>query len=147
MRPRSAGTSSPALRIVLVNKSVPFEEREPPGGYRSAAYRAIVPTGTMPAIDDDGFVLSESEAIAEYLEEKFPVPRMLPDTPRERATARFLSRFHDLHLEPQVRALFAQVAPATRDVATVAARAADIRARVAQLDSLARPRPCAWRKG
>lgn len=133
---------SAKLRIVLVNKNVPFEERMPPGGYKSEAYRAIVPMGTMPAIDDDGFVLSESEAIAEYLEERFPEPRMLPVAPRDRAVSRFLSRFHDLYLEPPVRALFGHVAPAKRDHAVVAARAADIRLRVAQLAAQSMPRPC-----
>ena len=33
----------------------------------------------------------------------------LPGTPLQRAQARFLARFHDLHLEPRVRALFALV--------------------------------------
>ena len=132
---------SAKLRIVLVNKNVPFEERMPPGGYKSETYRAIVPMGTLPAIDDDGFVLSESEAIAEYLEERFPEPRMLPVSARDRAVSRFLSRFHDLHLEPAVRALFGHVAPGKRDQAVVAARAADIRLRIAQLAVQCRPRP------
>ena len=132
---------SAKVRIVLVNKNVPFEERMPPGGYKSEAYRAIVPMGTMPAIDDEGFVLSESEAIGEYLEERFPEPRMLPVSPRDRAVSRFLSRFHDLYLEPPVRALFGQVAPDRRDKAVVAARAADIRLRVGQLAAQCRPRP------
>ena len=132
---------SAKLRIVLVNKNVPFEERMPPGGYKSETYRAIVPMGTLPAIDDDGFVLSESEAIAEYLEERFPEPRMLPVSARDRAVSRFLSRFHDLHLEPAVRALFGHVAPGKRDPGVVAARAADIRLRIAQFAAQCRPRP------
>ena len=132
---------SAKLRIVLVNKNVPFEERMPPGGYKSEAYRAIVPMGTMPAIDDEGFVLSESEAIAEYLDERFPEPRMLPVSVRDRAVSRFLSRFHDLYLEPPVRALFGHVAPGKRDKAVVGARAADIRLRIAQLAAQCRPRP------
>jgi glutathione S-transferase len=126
---------------VLVAKNVAFEEREPPGGYRSDTYRQIVPMGTLPAIVDDGLVLSESEAINEYLEERFPLPAMLPQDPQQRAMSRFLSRFHDLYLEPPVRALFGQVAPVGRDAALVAARVADIRKRVAQLAELSSPRP------
>jgi len=38
---------SAKVRIVLVAKNVAFEEREPPGGYRSESYRNIVPMGTM----------------------------------------------------------------------------------------------------
>ena len=132
---------SAKVRIVLVAKGIAFEERLPPGGYRSDAYRAMVPMGTLPAIDDDGFVLSESEAINEYLEERFPAPRMLPASPQERARARFLSRFHDLYLEPPVRALFAHVAPARRDAVVIGARAAEIRRRLEQLATQSRPRP------
>lgn len=132
---------SAKVRIVLVAKNVAFEEREPPGGYRSESYRNIVPMGTLPAIVDDGLVLSESEAINEYLEERFPSPAMLPRDPQQRAMTRFLSRFHDLYLEPPVRALFGQVAPAGRDVALVADRLAEIRKRVAQLAELSGPRP------
>ena len=134
---------SAKVRIVLAVKGIAFEEREPPGGYRSEAYRALVPMGTVPAIDDDGFVLSESEAIAEYLEERFPEPALLPADPRDRARSRFLSRFHDLHLEPHVRALFAHVDPAKRDAAYVEARMADIRRRIAQLDGFVAAAPYA----
>ena len=81
---------SAKVRIVLLSKNVSFHEIEPPEGYRSEAYRAIVPTGTMPAINDEGYILAESEAINEYLEECYPAPRMLPTPPRDRATARFL---------------------------------------------------------
>ena len=132
---------SAKVRIVLIAKNIAFHELEPPGGYRSEAYRGIVPMGTLPAINDEGFVLSESEAINEYLEECYPAPQMLPRMPRDRAAARFLSRFHDLYLEPPVRALFAHIAPAQRDPAIVEARATDIRRRIAQLARLCNPRP------
>ena len=132
---------SAKVRIVLVAKNVDFEEREPPGGYRSETYRRIVPMGTVPAIVDDALVLSESEAINEYLEERFVLPALLPADPQQRARARFLSRFHDLYLEPPLRALFGQVAPTGRDAALIAARIADIRNRVAQLEGLCSPSP------
>ena len=132
---------SAKTRIVLVAKGVPFEEREPPGGYRSDAYRAIVPMGTLPAIVDGAFVLSESEAINEYLEERYPVPSLLPGDPAERARIRFLARFHDLHLEPQVRRLFRQLSPKDRDPTAVAAIASEFQRRLAQLASFAMPAP------
>ena len=132
---------SAKVRIVLCAKGVAFEEREPVDGYRSAAYRAIVPMGTLPALDDHGFVLSESEAINEYLEECFPEPPLLPRTPAARARARFLSRFHDLYLEPPVRGLFPHVSPLRRDPVAVAARIAELRRRVAQLAAMVEPAP------
>ncbi len=132
---------SAKVRIVLIAKGVSVEEREPPDGYRSAAYRALVPMGTLPALNDDGFVLSESEAINEYLEERFPAPPLLPATPAARAQVRFLARFHDLYLEPPVRSLFPHVSPLRRDPAVVAARMAELRQRIGQLATLAKPAP------
>jgi glutathione S-transferase len=125
---------SAKVRITLEIKGINYEEREPPGGYRSAAYRAIVPMGTIPAIAVGDLVLSESEVIAEYLEERFPEPHMLPPEPELRARIRFVSRFHDLYLEPAVRGLFAHVNPQRRDESAVRARAQDIAGHVAKLD-------------
>lgn len=132
---------SAKVRIALCAKGVAFDEREPAGGYRCAAYRALVPLGTLPALDDDGFVLSESETINEYLEERFPEPALLPRTPVARARARFLSRFHDLYLEPPVRGMFAHISPPRRDPVAVAARIAELRRRVAQLAGMVEPAP------
>jgi len=103
------------IRIMLEHKSIPFEQFPPPGGYGSDEYRAIVPSGNLPAMIHDGFMLSDSEAIAEYLEEAFPDVPMLPDTPKLRAKAREFSRSHDTRLEPAVRAIYPQVDYKTRD--------------------------------
>ena len=35
------------VRIALARKGLVHEDREPPGGYGAAAYRAIVPAGTV----------------------------------------------------------------------------------------------------
>jgi glutathione S-transferase len=62
-------------------KSIPYEvlrvvpvvpETLPPG------WRAISPTGFIPAIDDEGFILADSTAIVLYLERKHPGPSLLP---------------------------------------------------------------------
>lgn len=98
------------VRLALRLKGVPFEEIPPPGGYGSAAYRAIVPAGSVPAIVHDGFALHESEAIMEYLEEVFPVPSLQPQEPRARAWHRAIALYHDTKLEPAVRATFPLVA-------------------------------------
>ena len=103
------------LRIMLAHKSIPFEQLPPPGGYGSDEYRAIVPSGNLPAMIHDDLMLSDSEAIAEYLEEAFPDIPMLPGTPKLRAKARELSRSHDTRLEPAVRAIYPHVDYETRD--------------------------------
>ena len=134
---------SAKLRIVLENKGIAYEEREPPEGYRSEAYRRIVPMGTIPAIVSGDFVLSESEVIAEYLNEYAPEPAMLPADLQLRAQVRFLSRFHDLHLEPAVRALFGHVDPNLRDPRVVEAQVAEIDRQVNRLSSFIKPQPYA----
>ena len=73
------------LRIVMRYKSISFTEQSPPGGYGSDEYRAIVPSGNLPAMTHNGFMLSDSEAIAEYLDEEFTDTPMLPETVRLRA--------------------------------------------------------------
>ena len=94
------------VRIALHAKGLAFEERAPAGGYRSAQWRTIVATGTIPAIEHDGFILAESEAIIEYIDEIFPEPTLFPGNARERAHIRRLARLHDTLVEPAVRALF-----------------------------------------
>lgn len=109
------------VRLCLALKGRPVELREPPGGYRSAAYRAIAPSGTIPAIVDGDFVLAESDTILEYLEEIYPDPPLLGGDPKSRARTRFLGRLHDLHLEPRIRALFADVQTGRMEEGTKAA--------------------------
>ena len=137
----SLSSYSAKVRIVLCVKGVKFEEREPPNGYKSAEYRAIVPMGTLPAVQVDDWVLSESEAINEYLEEVYPAIAMLPVDPRVRARVRFFCRFHDIYLEPQVRALFPHARAATRQPDLVAGIRSRIEARVQQLASWSQPDP------
>ena len=129
------------IRILLGHKSIAHETIAPPDGYGSEAYCAIVPAGTVPAIDHDGFILSDSEAIAEYLNELYPDPPMWPDTIADRARAREISRFHDTRIEPILRGFFGQVAPASRDQAFVAENAALLRRRFRQLDEIVTPKP------
>lgn len=94
------------LRVALHLRGLPYEEREPPGGYRSADWAKHVPMGTIPAMEHDGLFLAESEAMLEYLEEVFPQRPLLPQGAAQRARVRSLARLHDLHVEPRVRALF-----------------------------------------
>lgn len=94
------------LRLALALKGVVLPETPPPGGYASATYKAIVPQGTIPALVESDFVLTESDAIVEYLDETGIGRPLLPAEPRARARARALSRLVDTRLEPAVRALF-----------------------------------------
>ena len=60
------------VRIILAHKGIEWTELAPPDGYGSPAYRAVIPSGTVPAIIDGDLKLADSEAIAEYLDELVP---------------------------------------------------------------------------
>lgn len=53
-------------------------------------WRQISPTGLVPVIDDNGFVLGDSTAIVHYLERKRPKPALLPADDEQFAMALFL---------------------------------------------------------
>ena len=107
------------LRIVLRQKNLRWQELPPPGGYGSDEYAAMVPGGNLPALLDGDIALADSEAIAEYLNEAYPQPPMLPDKITARAKVRERGRFHDTRLEPVLRVLFSHIAPETRDAVVV----------------------------
>lgn len=82
--------------VALREKGIAFDVREialVEGQHLAAAYRDGSLTARVPSLEHDGFQLSESSAIAEYLEEVFPppqFPRLFPEDPRDRARARQL---------------------------------------------------------
>jgi maleylacetoacetate isomerase len=53
-----------------------------------ADYRKLNPQGLVPTLVDGEVVLTQSQAILEYLAEKYPAPALLPADPVERAHAR-----------------------------------------------------------
>jgi glutathione S-transferase len=95
-------TCSQKVRIVLAEKG--FErgkgwiEREVDLGkfqQLDPEYLKLNPNGVVPTLVHDGNVLIESSAIIEYLDEVFPKPAMMPDTPLARARARAWMRYID----------------------------------------------------
>lgn len=77
--------------VGLVEKGLPFEARTVDlerRVNRDPAYAAVSLTRRVPTLEHGAFRLSESTAIAEYLEDAFDGPPLYPDDPRERAVAR-----------------------------------------------------------
>jgi glutathione S-transferase len=114
--------------VALVEKKLPFDLRTldlSAGAHREDAYRGSALTARVPCLVHDGFCLTESIAIAEYLEECYP-PRahvaLYPKTARDRATARQIQAWlrsdlmpireerstHTLFFEPTVEPLSEQ---------------------------------------
>ena len=90
-------------RIILQLKLKGIEDQieQPgiPGGDRqSDEFLVLNPLGKIPVLIDGDLVLPESNVIAEYLEEKFPEPSLLPGDAAARARARLIARLGDTYL-------------------------------------------------
>jgi maleylacetoacetate isomerase len=59
--------------------------------HRAADFLDVNPQGLIPALDVGGEVLSQSVAIIEYLNDKYPNPPLLPPGPLERAHVRSMT--------------------------------------------------------
>lgn len=59
--------------------------------HRAADYLALNPQGLIPALATDGAVLSQTLAIIEYLNEKYPTTPLLPPDPLARAQVRSMA--------------------------------------------------------
>lgn len=80
-----------AFEARLVNL-LQFEQHEP-------AFLAINPDGEVPVLDHDGFNLSQSSVINEYLEDAFPkAPALRPASPQAVARMRVWNKFIDEHV-------------------------------------------------
>lgn len=121
--------------IVAYEKGLKLEVVPPPGDIKSPEYLAINPLGKIPALQVNGMVISESEVINEYLEDKFPSPPLLPKEPEARACVRGFTRHHDLYLDPPMRALFFQMDPKTRNAEVVKQSLAELDKQLDYLES------------
>jgi maleylpyruvate isomerase len=80
------------VRIVLNLKRITASQvpvQLQAGEQKGADYRALNPGGLVPLWrEPDGFILAQSIAIIEYLDENFPDPPLLPDDYRQKALCR-----------------------------------------------------------
>jgi len=72
--------------------SVPVHLLRDGGEQLAPAYRAVNPAGLVPALEDNGIVLTQSLAIIEYLEEVHPLVPLLPQDAVGRARVRALAQ-------------------------------------------------------
>ncbi len=83
------------VRIALNFKGLPFEYAPiglVKGDQFKEEFRALNPAELVPVLQlDDGALLTQSLAIIEYLEERYPQPPLLPHDPLERAYVRAIA--------------------------------------------------------
>jgi len=90
------GSGSPfawKVWLTLEHKGIPYEAKRlhfDKDETKTPEFLKINPRGQVPAIVDDGFALAQSNAICEYLEERYPEKPLLPKDAKARATIRRL---------------------------------------------------------
>ena len=88
------------------------------GVVNTPSYREINPNGLVPTMDEDGFILWESNAIVRYLAAKYASHRLWPIDPRTRAIADQWMDWQTSTFWPTLRPLFIgliRTEPAQRD--------------------------------
>ncbi|MDT3705213.1 MAG: glutathione S-transferase N-terminal domain-containing protein [Thiobacillus sp.] len=85
-------------RIVLFEKDMDFEIIDVDMHNKPEEIASISPSGRMPVLVERDLILTESNIINEYIDERFPHPQLMPPDPVMRARARLvLFNFeHDL---------------------------------------------------
>jgi maleylacetoacetate isomerase len=76
------------VRIALNLKGVDYESRPVDlreGDQKSSSYKALNPQGFVPMLEIDDHRLTQSLAICDYLDSRFPDPPFLPDDSNDRA--------------------------------------------------------------
>jgi glutathione S-transferase len=89
---------SPFVRkvaVIATEKGISWELARAGPGSSDPDFLRVNPLGKIPAIDDQGYTLADSTAIAFYLDGQYPEPRLIPDDPKLRGKAVFWDEFAD----------------------------------------------------
>lgn len=98
-------TASYRVRIALNYKRLPFHSKSVHlvnngGEQHTPLYQSINPQQLVPTLQDGSFRVSQSMAILEYLEEKYPRPPLLPHDFEKRAKVRALANIIACDIHP-----------------------------------------------
>jgi maleylacetoacetate isomerase len=98
------------VRIALNLKGIDYESRQVDlreGEQKSADYRALNPQGLVPMLEIDGQRLTQSLAIINYLDIRYPTPPLIPAAAAERAhvVAMAMAVACDIHPHNNLRVL------------------------------------------
>lgn len=105
---------SPYVRKVLVClgiKGIPYRIDPIVPFFGNDEFTRLSPVRRIPVLIDGEVVLPDSTVICEYLEERYPEPAIFPQTPADRARARWLEEYADTRMgDVFIWRLFNQVA-------------------------------------
>ena len=91
------------VRIVLAEKNLEFDMHVEKLWERREDFLALNPAGDLPVlVEDDGLVLSNANAIVEYLDETHPEPPLIGRSPAIRAEVRRLVAWFDKKFDAEV---------------------------------------------
>lgn len=93
------------VRIVLAAKGVSYEVVDVAARGKPEDLLELNPYGTVPTLVDRELALYEPNIIAEYLDERFPHPPLMPVYPVARAKARLIIYRFDKEWGPLIRTL------------------------------------------
>ena len=96
------------LKIQLLEKAVPFEEKLVWVNPVEPATLLCSPMGKVPFLETPQGHISESTVCAEYIEQTYPHHPLLPTDPFEAAKVREIITYLELHVELVVRQLYPQ---------------------------------------
>jgi maleylpyruvate isomerase len=119
-------TASYRVRIGLNLKGLDYQQAPHDlrvGDQRDPAYLALAPQGLVPALETDGSVFTQSLAILEWLDERFPEPPLLPADPDARAVVRGIAALIACDIHP------------LNNLRVLSALRSDLFARQAQVDA------------
>lgn len=118
------------------------------GGTDEPAFRALNPNGLVPAIEDHGLPLWESNTIVRYLAARYALDVLYPSDPAERALGESWMDWTTSSFAPAFRELFwgvLRTAPEQRDPAAIQAALQRSAQRLALADATLAQRP--WLSG
>jgi glutathione S-transferase len=88
--------------MVLHEKGIAFDVHEVDLSNKSEEFLRASPTGKVPVVVVDGDSIYESNVVNQYLDEVTDGPRLMPEDPKRRASARIWMAFADTDFFPAV---------------------------------------------
>ncbi len=125
----------------LEELGLPYERREAGGPFgivKTPEYRLMNPNSLVPVLDEDGFILWESNTIVRYLCAKYAAGTFWPEDPRARARADRWTDWQATNYYPAFHLAFhglVRTPPEKRDLAAIETARLNTEQRMAVLDA------------